>query len=900
MFRYVLFLLSLLIFALAPQAAQYDPQIKWSYIDTPYNRIIFPEEMVEEGLRVAALTEQVNPLISETMSPLYPYNYPIILSGNDMTSNGYVTIYPRRSVWYSLNPGTSSGTTEWYDHLAIHEGRHTMQFDRLNSSTGHLLFLLGGESWYGLTIGCAPTWMFEGDAIMCETFYSASGRGRLGSYFELMRSLALEEDFSYYKMHHLSYRDITPGGHALGYPFMYWLEENYGPKAAEDLFSRQAELPLPLIGTTRALKKLTGLTPSQAYQEMMADLKEESEALIAAKGPLVEGEKISPEQKIYTAYSHLFVDGNQWYAQKSDLLEPSALYRYAGGTEEKLFEPVPATALDGKRGTVLWDSVRTSLSWTTREEADLYLKTADKGKIRLTEGGRYYQPTLSSEGDRIAVLELTLDHKPRLVIMNKRGEILQQADFPEEISYASWPAWDGDSLVLLVQNRQGEALWRYKEGSFTPLTPFTVEDLGSPEPWEGGVFLTLNRYEGQEICYLKEGVLTRVTNTPLGADVPVVDRINGRLLYIYREGTLGDSIRSLPLDSASWDGRRVNLEAVPPLPIPELAGFAEESDHDYEVKEYRPLEFFSPIGWGLTSNNLDTDDLEIPFTLVSYDSMQTLSWEGGLYYNINEETLGYGLETELSLFLPHITSEMKLEKRIRDDETYHDLYTTAGLSLPLGYSRGRDTFSLDLSGEAYYLTTWSDSEQSDWIGFLEEFEATHSRDGGYRSLQSRFEESLNFSLLHSIDPAELHRLSTWAYVLFPGLYPSHGSGLYAYYEENPSLLTSEVPNVRGWDYDGVEEQIMVKAEYVLPLFYPDLSLGGLTYTPRISAELFLDRQWSGDNWEETATSSGCELLLDSYFFSLPVQIQWGFRYSWLWETEEPAFEIVLKGYSISS
>ncbi|MDC7219286.1 MAG: hypothetical protein PQJ59_05060 [Spirochaetales bacterium] len=884
--------------------AQYDPKIDWKYIETDYNRVIFPDFMADEGLRVAQFTEENDPTISETMSSKHPYRYPIILSGNDMTSNGYVTVFPRRTVWYSLNGGYGSGTTEWYEHLAIHEGRHTKQFDTLNSSTAHLLFLLGGEYLYSLSIGVTPSWMFEGDAIMTETIYSHSGRGRLGSYFELMRSVALEErDYSYYKMHHLSFRDMTPPPHRLGYPFLNWMEENYGPDGAEQLFSQQAVLPLPLLGPSRSVKKLTGLTPARAYKEMIEDLKTETEEILAAKGPLVEGELISPPRDVYTAYSQLLPGkGGTWYAQKVDLIEPTSLYSFIKGEETKYYEAVPATRIDGKGDIFVWDSVRTSLTWTTREESDLYLKRGNNKAQKLTQKGRYYHPALSPQADKIVALELQPDRKPRLVILDLSGQVINEIPFPQEISYASWPAWDGDGIVLNVQNNEGESLWRWSEKGFERVIPFTTEDLSYPIPWEGGYFLTLDRYEGKEICYFKEGKLIRVTNTPLGADYPAVDREGGRLLYVYREGTIGDSVRALPLSPETWDGR--SLELLPAPIQPETT--APTSSKDYEIKDYPGLDLFSPVGWGLSTLEYDSDeDLEIPIAIKSTNPLQSFSWEGGLYYNTNEETMGYGLETEWSLFLPHVTTDLSLDKRVRNGVTIRDFTAGAGLSLPLGFSRGRDTFSLELSAESVYLYSWTDYASADGAGFLEELEMYHSRDGGYRALQSRFKEYLSASLLHYNTGDDDYQFSLANYYLLPGIFPSHGTGFYGYYEQNPSGYSSNIPQVRGSEYDDdeeslmLEEQIMFKAEYVLPLFYPDCDLGGLAYIPRVSTELFLDRQWYGDGWDETVTSAGAELLVDTFFFTLPVMIRSGLQLSHQFETGDWGMSFVIKGYTVS-
>ncbi|MBN2626282.1 MAG: hypothetical protein JXA95_06410 [Spirochaetales bacterium] len=879
--------------------AQYDPQIDWKYIDTEDNRIIFPDYLTAEGVRVASLTEQVYPLITETMQPLHLHIYPIILTGGDMISNGYVTLFPRRSVWYGFPRGYGAGSSDWYDHLAVHEGRHTVQFDYLNSSTAHLLFLLGGETWYSAAIGMTPSWMFEGDAIVTETEFTSQGRGELASFSELMRSLAYEErNYSYAKMHLGSFRDITPSPHAFGYPFMNWLEEEYGPEAAASLFAVQAEWPLPLLGTTFALKDLTGLPPRKAYREMMIDLKEDTAALIAEKGPLKEGERLVPQNRIYTDYAQISLGPEgEWYALKADMLRPSALYRFDDGDEKKLFEPVPATRLDGQGGLFVWDSVSTDAAFPTRQESDLFLRTAEGGIRRLTRGGRYYHPALSEKG-RIAVLEYTRERIPRLVIMDREGTILQERDFPDGITFASWPSWEGDNLILLVQNAFGEAIWRFDGKDFTPLTPFTSDDLSHPEPWGGGVFFSLDRKTGREICYLRDGRISQITNSTYGADWPVADEEGNRLLYLRSEGYLGETVAVLPLTGIT--GIRDIALAPLPSPSPRLAGFSEGNNREYEVKDYEPVQLLSPVGWGITSLGLSGNELEIPFTLISVNPMQTLTWETGLYWNLNEEALNYRLGATLDRFRPSISTDLSLSERERSGVPIKDFQASLGATLPVGNSRGRDSLGLTLTGESFYLRSWTDNKGADHLGFYEEAEFKHSRQGGYRSLQPRFEESLNISLLHTLESDPLIQFNGSGHLLLPGLWHSHGIGLYAYYENNPDLLTSPVPGVRGWDYEAEAEQLMVKAEYLFPLLYPDAALGGLFYLPRISGELFYDRQGTGQDFSAVRSSFGGEILADAGFLSLPILVRGGLRISRLWEREETAYQFVIKGYMINN
>jgi hypothetical protein len=123
-------------------------------------------------------------------------------------------------------------------------------------------------------------------------------------------------------------------------------------------------------------------------------------------------------------------------------------------------------------------------------------------------------------------------------------------------------------------------------------------------------------------------------------------------------------------------------------------------------------------------------------------------------------------------------------------------------------------------------------------------------------------------------------------------------GWYGFYEKNTALLTSAVPEVRGYIYEPRKEQILLKGEYLLPLLYPDMALGGFLYIPRISAELFYDRQIDLTENSLSHSSAGGELLMEFNIFSLPVQLEGGVRFSWLVELDRPAWAVVIKGFSL--
>ena len=102
--------------------------IAWYTIETPHYRIIYPDSLAAEARRAARLLEESYGPLSNSLQ-VRPERLTVVLNNQAMTSNASVAWSPRRSEWYAL-PNTSVdalGPVDWYQLLAVHEGRHVVQ-----------------------------------------------------------------------------------------------------------------------------------------------------------------------------------------------------------------------------------------------------------------------------------------------------------------------------------------------------------------------------------------------------------------------------------------------------------------------------------------------------------------------------------------------------------------------------------------------------------------------------------------------------------------------------------------------------------------------------------------------------------------------------------------------------
>ena len=198
-------ILSLVILQISAQ--QNPAKIKWKQIETEHTTVIFPREIEQEGQRTANLINYLYQYETKTLNTK-PKKLPVLLFNQSTVSNGFASLLPRRSVWYSTpsQDVTTLSHNDWFVSLATHEYRHIVQFSKMNSGFTKFLGVFYGN--IGQIIGqySVPYWFFEGDAICSETAFSGSGRGRIPK-FEMQIKTLLMNDINY------SYNKAKLGSH---------------------------------------------------------------------------------------------------------------------------------------------------------------------------------------------------------------------------------------------------------------------------------------------------------------------------------------------------------------------------------------------------------------------------------------------------------------------------------------------------------------------------------------------------------------------------------------------------------------------------------------------------------------------------------------------------------------
>ncbi|WP_254448529.1 hypothetical protein [Spirosoma rhododendri] len=317
-----------------PVLDQNPASLRWYQLNTPHFRVLYPTGFDSTAERTAGRLEQLYEPVSASLGKR-PRRISVLLQNQSTSSNGFVTLYPRRSEFFAVPPQdpTLLGTLDWLDLLAVHEFRHVVQYDKALQHYGRVLYTLFGNTGLYVPLLTVPDWFAEGDAVGTETLLSTSGRGRIPSFDLGMRANRLAGlDFDYQKAVCGSFRDNVPNHYVLGYFMTTYLKRTYGPDVWSQVLNRNyRRFPWP-FAFSRSIRDVTatatqpGLSVEALYQQSMNDATESWEkqraglVLTSAAALPASVEKGATRRPVFTNYQHpQFLDDSTLICIKSGL-----------------------------------------------------------------------------------------------------------------------------------------------------------------------------------------------------------------------------------------------------------------------------------------------------------------------------------------------------------------------------------------------------------------------------------------------------------------------------------------------------------------------------------------------------------------------------------------------------
>ena len=530
-----------------------DPAgIKWFSTNTPAYKIIYPEGLDSLAREYALQLERYRRPVSWSTGLVpgstYRNRTPVVLHAYNAVSNGSVVWAPRRMDLYTVQDAYSPEPLPWIQNLAVHESRHLSQmqfghvhvFKPFNYLTGQLVAS-------GLSAIYPSTHLLEGDAVVAETALTTMGRGRNADFLSYYMTAFDSGDWrNWHKWRWGSYRNYTPNHYAIGYLTIAGTRYLYDdPLFMEKYFDKVTRRPLRLFNMQKQMKAASGLKFKATFSEIMHEFdriwKEEAEK----RAPFSELSLISAVPSWYTSYSRLSYGGDDIYSVKGTLRETSSLVRILPSGEEQKIRPFSSitSSLVQSGDKLFWSEYTPDVRWSLKGTSRIkYLDLTTRPKIHtLTKEGRLFNPSVSDDGKKLAVVEYPTDGRTFILELDsENGEILSRHNVPDSLQ-AVEPVWIGEEIYFSGISEKGFGLYSVSSGN-------PVKEVLSPEPVtihalnkNGELLVFSSDRTGVDEAYTmnpKTGSVFQMTSSRYGTDNP---RIIGDSLYltqILHEGKL--------------------------------------------------------------------------------------------------------------------------------------------------------------------------------------------------------------------------------------------------------------------------------------------------------------------------------------------------------------------------
>jgi hypothetical protein len=907
----------------------FKPGMNWQQINTPIVRVIFPEGLESAANRVANNLSHVTQNNQSSIGPLNK-KIDLILNNQGIISNGYVTVMPFRSEFYTtpMQDGFSLGTLPWLDLLSLHEYRHALQYVNMRRGfTKAAWFLFGDAGWGTMLNITTPGWFFEGDAVAVETALSKQGRGRMPSFMQQSRSLALyNKRYSYMKARNGSYRDIVPDEYELGYLLCSYGREKFGNNLWSDVLRRTSTLKGIVYPFSDALQAKTGMYTPEFYRAALADYQKIWTGEIH-QIPITPTRAISLPTKTVTEYRFpVWLDSGGLLVYKKSFKEIGAIYRIdTSGNESKIsnlginLDPYFTAAKNLLAWTeVTWDARYSSLSYS-----DVVLFQTDSEKKQyLTHKQRYFSPALSPDGSLIAVVEVSLTGQSEIKILDsKTGEVAATLPNDEKLFY-TYPKWDldGRSIISAARTSDGSMLiiqQRIEDGFLTKLSGTFNQILGEVVVQSDALLFTSGFSGINNIYSLSRinGTISQLTGSRFGAYYPTVDPIQNRLIYSDFD-IRGYHLVSASMDSLLW------LKTDPTILLQnfEFEYFKTEGgdilskipDEKFRTSPYRPLQH--PIR--LHSWAFNADFYSAGINISSDNTLSNIHLEGGFNYYYQEKAPGFSVLAKYGGFFPIISAGASryyrhpsfldvFEGTESSEATSIDNSLSFDVEIPLDLTKGEFVRQANFKiGYDYtsveHLSAMEGGEDrfSKVSAASGDIQFSSRRKRAYQNITTSLGASLKLSANKSIAFTEAARYLAIGDFAIRGIWSNHNlvlsTGVKFESDRNPYQFMDQFIYPRGYNRPRNDRMFTVQSSYHFPIAYPDFGFWGIFYCSRVRATVFADYGHASipegiyDNTDGNFLSAGGELTFDTRWFNL-ADIPMGIRVSKLFtaDRQEP-------------
>ena len=836
---------------------------KWMQINTDTVRLIFPEYMSVKAQRVSDYVHQLAANNTESLGGKVR-KISIVMQANSSTPNGYVSVAPYKSEFYCTNPQDPYmvGGDDFIDVLSIHEYRHALQYANTKRGVASVLYLLQGESGWGLiTNFTVPNWFFEGDAVVNETALSNGGRGRMPAFQQNNHAnWNAGKHFKYKHVRMGSFTSKMPNHYEYGYLLCSYLRDKFGNDIWAKVLDNTMKMRRLIYPFSNSLRMHTGMSTRQLYENAYAHYEKEYKKRLS-EIEIVEGERLSQKAKDITTYTFPTYSGDDLYVLKSSYSRiPEIVKLSAQGNETSICKPLN-TANAGfsvAQNKLAWPESTPHPRWANYNYSDVVVYDMVSGKKKkITKKGKFFSPQLSKDGKQIAVVEFTKEQRCNLLVLDAETgrEIKRIAN--KDNDYLMYPKWINENEIICSGRKKGKfniTIFDLKKQTEKMLWGPVNQVVTDIEVANGKYYFSAT-FSGIDNIYSLnplDGSIKQMSSVPVGAYWPTLSSDGQHLVYSNVNAD-GSELRKLALsqslnqdievkelnEMAMFDSEAIKSEG---------GSIIESAVHRKdEIKRYRRLGHAVKIhSWGLIAT-----DKEYTLSIKSENDLNTLGAQAAYTYNTNEKSHAINANlTYAGFWVKQVASFTKTKDRdygfggkqeFDEDEGRFDLILPLNLSSGI-YNRGLSltsgisTHKIKFKKKYVGLNDYTFSDYSFALSFY------NLRRSSYKNIGARWGQSLVVSYNKSFKSGQAEEFQANARIFLPGLMTNHNLELGSNYKWKDSAYgyTDRFEYARGYSTPGFKKILSFTADYNLPVAYPEFGINGIFYTNRVSAKLFGD------------------------------------------------------------
>ncbi|MCG6187777.1 TolB-like translocation protein [Maribellus maritimus] len=950
-----LFFPVVLLFCFVVSKAQYfqtgeDPaSIKWRQINTTNFQIIYPDYYETQAQKLTWVLEKVYNYGGHSLKHK-PKKISVILHTQTVKSNGLVAWAPKRAEFYTT-PHQDIYPQDWLEQLALHEFRHVVQVDKINSEIPGLIKAILGEQGTALIFGgYLPWWFIEGDAVATETALSKYGRGRFPSFLMEHKAQVVEKGiYSYDKAYNGSYKDFVPNHYKLGYYLVGNGRLRYGTEIWDSVLTnvgRQRFLAFSPFNST--LKKITGKNKVQFYQAVFDSLKtvwtEQDKKYSSASF-----QKISGENTRFTSYKY-----NHWLNDSLIISYKTSLDKIGRfvsidkyGNEKDLFFPgtIFNESVDYRENILVWSEQVPDPRWSHSGKSLIRILNLDnKKKAEFYPEFKGFSPSISPDKSSVAVVETDFSNNYFVSVYSvPSGELLHRFQ-SENNNYFFSPEWlNENEMAVVVLTKNGKKLAKIDllENDMEILVD---SDLGEIKQliFEGNTLYFISSYSGKNGLYsynLNDKNIRYLYEPRFGAEYPAISENRKILLSNYTSD--GFSLIKLnetrPVIITNVQRGRYLLAEKLAKQEPGIPDFDVPDTLRYGSKKYNKkahlLNFHS---WAPAFVDVNSYEITPGASIMSQNKLGTAETIFGYKWDVTEETGQFYARYTYKGWYPVLSFEISKGNRasqyyqirqtkneqgeiIHQDTTLQDFtwkITSAEANISVPFTLTRGPFNRLVQPEVQYeYTSYKHNPSTPDNFFKGNFQSVTYRLYYHQLLkQASMDVYPDFGIVldgyyqHSPSgETDLGNQSVLQSILYlPGLMKNHGIRIYGGIQDkniSESFSFSDVIRYpRGWGRISTTEMYTVGTDYKFPVFYPEWSLAGILYLQRVKGSFFGDfARLKGNVYDDgeivgryskDISSVGIEITGDVNFLRFYAPASIGLRGSYLPELNNMYFDLL--------